>query len=139
MDELFIITSIISPLLGVIVGASSQYFLNKINRTQEAFMNLKIKSYIDFITYKATLARLKKDDKAIIEVLTKIDVSKYKICIYGSEKVVEKLNAFERLDINLEENLCKQRLIELCNEMRKDSNSKELNSKSFEEAIYGSR
>ena len=68
-----------------------------------------------------------------------IDVSKYKICIYGSEKVVEKLNAFERLDINLEENLCKQRFIELCNEMRKDSNSKELNSKSFEEAIYGSR
>ena len=97
MDELFIITSIISPLLGVIVGASSQYFLNKINRTQEAFMNLKIKSYIDFITYKATLARLKKDDKAIIEVLTKIDVSKYKICIYGSEKVVEKPSPFDDL------------------------------------------
>jgi hypothetical protein len=130
MDELFVITSIISPLLGVIVGASSQYFLNKINRTQEAFMNLKIKSYIDF---------LKKDDKAIIEVLIKIDISKYKICIYGSEKVVEKLNAFERLNINLEENLCKQRFIELCNEMRKDSNSKELNSKTFEETIYGSR
>jgi hypothetical protein len=129
MDELFIITSIISPLLGVIVGASSQYFLNKINRTQEAFMNLKIEFYIDFITYKATLARLKKDDKAIIEVLTKNDISKYKICIYGSEKVVEKLTAFERLDINLEENLCKQRFMELCNEMRKDSNSKELNSK----------
>ena len=130
--------AVLVPLAGVVVGALLQYWLSRSSKTRESLMQMRVQAYVDFITSSAELARLSKEAENRSEILAKRGGAKYRIAIYGSKSVVEKLAAFESSDKNRERDKFADRFLSLCEAMRKDSGSLPIDDPEIlRKAIYG--
>ncbi|MCP4367012.1 MAG: hypothetical protein GY797_02690 [Deltaproteobacteria bacterium] len=131
---------VLLPLFGVIIGAVLQHWLSKSAKARESLAQQRVQAYIDFISASAELARLEKESDKRPDVLAKRGSAKYRIVIYGSKDVVEKLAAFESSDKVSEKDKLRYRFLDLCEAMRKDSGSKPLDDmKIIERSIYGAK
>lgn len=105
--------------LGVIVGASLQYFFTKYLENQRHIRTLKTQAYTDYLKYLADSSYA--DDSSKKETLARITDSKARICLYGSKKVLTKLSNFHRLGARFDSVEQKQSFVEVVREMRIDS------------------
>ena len=80
---------IILPLIGVVIGATLQYFLSKAAETRKQQVILKIQAYIDYV--KAINTSIYGDPQEYTQLA---DV-RARVAVYGSSAVIEKIKSFE--------------------------------------------
>jgi len=120
MDEIINYTL---PILGVIIGASLQFFFSKISENKKQQKLLKNNAYADFLSAVAGIAISQKynnKDKEI-EYTILLANSKSKIAVYGSDKVISKIAEFWRIGPNLINPLSLTAFTLLVLEMRNDN------------------
>ena len=105
-------------LFSVLFGASLQYFFTKYLENQRHIRALKTEAYKDYLRYLADSTRLLKNQD---EILARLTDSAARICLYGSERVVEKLAALEKLGGAIKTDEQRQSFVELVAAMRSDS------------------
>ena len=88
----------ILPVVGVLVGASLQYFFSRYLEVRRYQRDLRTQAYLDYIMSVSGLAHLN-DPQGSQErdLLAGAADSKARICLYGSGEVVEAFAAFEKL------------------------------------------
>jgi hypothetical protein len=85
-------------VLGVVAGASLQFFFGKRIEASKQFKLLQTQAYVDFIKGWTGMGRAQffDDKEKEIEYTSLTTEAKVRIAIYGSEKVVKKLSEFIR-------------------------------------------
>lgn len=85
-------------ILGVVLGATVQFFFNRKFETSKQFKLLQTQAYVDFIKGVSGIGRSQffKDKQKEKEFTILIAEARARISIYGSEKVVKKLAEFFR-------------------------------------------
>jgi hypothetical protein len=81
---------IILPLIGVVVGATLQYFFSRSSENRKQQETLKVQSYIDYVKMVNTSLYGNPEE------YTRIADVRARIAVYGSSKVIEKIKAFEK-------------------------------------------
>jgi ATP-dependent protease HslVU (ClpYQ) peptidase subunit len=86
-------------VLGVIVGASLQYFFNKRVELVKQNQSMKIAAYVDFIKAVAgiTLSQRHQDKEKELEFTILLADAKARIAIYGTKEVTEEMANFFQL------------------------------------------
>jgi hypothetical protein len=82
--------------LGVIVGASLQYFFTRFLEERKHRQSLKTTAYTDYIRAVSEAAHIALHDERPA-VLARLADAKTRICLYGSPEVVAALTEFEHL------------------------------------------
>lgn len=85
-------------ILGVVAGASLQFFFGKQIEASKQFKMLQTQAYVDFLRRVAGVAKAQQfgDKEKELEYITLVSDSKTRISIYGSLKVAKKLAEFFR-------------------------------------------
>ena len=83
----------IFSFLGIIVGASLQYFFTRHLDNQKHLRELRAKAYIDYLN---CVSELTHSGKRSSELLTKLTDTKARICLYGSPSTVSAFATFEK-------------------------------------------
>ena len=86
------------PVVGVLVGASPQYFFTRYLEAQRHQRDLRTQAYLDYVKSMSGLAHLN-DPHGSQErdLLASAADAKARICLYGSGKVVAAFASFEAL------------------------------------------
>ena len=106
--------------LGIIVGATLQYFFTTYLETQRHLRELKTQAYTDFLKHLTDRKYLNAtEEKQIVEA--RFTESNARICLYGKASVIEKLAAFLALGGDVSSKQQKEALVALFAEMRSDS------------------
>ena len=111
------------PLVGVVVGASLQYFFTRYLEDVRHRRNLRTESYMDYIKCVCEHANLRAHLKApeMAELLSRTANAKARICLYGSAKAIRRFAIFERLGASMNTEDQRQVFIEMVSAMREDS------------------
>lgn len=122
MNNLSNIVITLLPVLGVIIGASLQYFFSRSAETRKYLAGLRTQAYIDYLRCFAEVKHIGRDNPKIRnELLAKATDAKTRIVIYGSSAVIEALTNFEQLGAVLDTPNAKEKFLTLCNAMRQES------------------
>ena len=109
-------------LIGVAAGATLQFVFGRHAERQKQFLSARTQAYVDYVTSSAELARVSPDNSTLVaEVAARNDVAKYKICIYGSQAVIEALAAVVCSPADTNEIARRKLFISLCSRMRDES------------------
>lgn len=102
------LTGILS-FLGVIIGASLQYFFTRHIDNQRHHRDLRSKAYMDYLKCVCDQALLRpaRGSKEQKEIFARTGDAKARICLYGSSKVISAFSQFEILGATM--NTQKQR------------------------------
>ena len=103
------------PLLFVAIGAALQYVFGRSLETRKQLVVQRAQAYADFFRGFAALAQSRSGDS-----LALVADAKTRICIYGSEKVVFALAAFERAGASTLTDEGAATIIDLMHAMRRD-------------------
>jgi len=91
------LTSIL-PVVGVLVGASLQYFFTRYLEAQRYQRDLRTGAYLDYVKAVSGLAHLDDPQGSQERDLLAIAAdAKARICLYGSRQVVGAFASFEKL------------------------------------------
>jgi hypothetical protein len=112
------------PLVGIVIGATLQYFFTTYLENKRHHRERRTEAYIDFLKYVADAAHTDSSDPKRKEIGARITDSKARICLYGSTKVTAALGSFERLGAQLKSEKQIAAFIELVASMRSDSGTK---------------
>lgn len=104
------------PLLGVLVGASVQYFFGRSLENRKHMRAQKGQAYADYFRAFAAIARLGPTPLLLADLAD----SKTRICIYGGDEVVSRLAEFEREGAETKTHESRRRIATLVEAMRKD-------------------
>ncbi len=114
-------------LLGVMAGASLQYYFSRSTEARKQLMMSRTTAYVDFIRATAGIALYQRRGNAEKEDenIALMTDAKTRIAVYGSKPVVEALAAFWRggAALNSPERL--HAFVVVCQRMREDSTAKE--------------
>jgi len=122
MDNLSTALTALLPVLGVVIGASLQFFFSRFGERRKQLEILRSQAYVDYLRSVAQIAQIDRaDHKKRVEFLAAAADAKTRICVYGSAKVVDALAAFEKGGPALDSSDSLARFLVMCNEMRQQS------------------
>lgn len=113
------------PFLGVIIGASLQYFFTRHIEHQRLLRELRSKAYMDYLKCVCEQAqfRYKEDTKERQELFSRTGDSKARICLYGSNVAIQAFSLFEKLGATMNSVEQRQAFVDMVSIMRTDSGS----------------
>jgi len=116
----------ILPMVGVLLGATLQYWFSKTSERHKHYQALRTQAYIDFIRGVSNLAIAQRsnDKSKQIESLSSLTDAKIRIVIYGSKSVVNKLANFYRNGAILDNPESRNNFLNMCQAMRLEGFSK---------------
>lgn len=84
---------------GVIIGASLQYYFTRHIENQKHLRELRSKSYMDYLKCVCEQAqfKFKPNSKERMDLFSRAADAKSRICLYGSNEVIDAFAQFERL------------------------------------------
>lgn len=123
MDPISNIAIAILPILGVVIGASLQYFFSKSAENRKHLATLRTQAYIDYLRCLSESAHVGRDHpNSRKEILSKAADAKTRISIYGSSAVIEALTSFEKVGAFFKNSpQSEEEFFVLCNAMRRES------------------
>lgn len=128
-------------LVGLIVGASLQYFFTRHIENQRHVRELRSQAYRDFLKSVCEYAnyRPKKDSKEGIELAERTAHAKSRICLYGSTKVIQTYSLWEELGPTMATEEQRAAFISMVKAMRADSGGEAaVNTKDLQNVLLGS-
>ncbi|OZG74492.1 hypothetical protein BTA51_05675 [Hahella sp. CCB-MM4] len=127
-------------LIGLIVGASLQYFYTRHIENQRHIRDLRSKAYMDFLKAVCELANYRpaNDTRERIEISERTADAKARICLYGSAKVIRAYSAWEKLGPAMETEDQRSAFIEMVKLMRIDSGGEvEISNEDLRNVLLG--
>jgi hypothetical protein len=110
------------PILGIVIGASLQYFFSKSSEARRQLTTLRNQAYIDYLQCFAEIKHVGQvNSESRGKILAKATEAKTRIIIYGSTAVVEALIRFEKLGATLDSPEAIEAFLVLCSIMRKEN------------------
>lgn len=128
------------PVIGVIIGASLQFLFSKKSENKKQQNLLKTTAYTDFLKANAGIAISQRfsEKKKEMENFILLTDAKARICIYGSESVIENIAEFERFGAVLDNPKAYKRFTSIVSEMRKDNlKGKDIELSNISQLILG--
>jgi len=128
------------PVIGVIKGASLQFLFSKRSENRKQQNLLKTTAYTDFLKANAGIAITQRfsDKEKEMENFILLTDAKARICIYGSDSVIESITEFERFDPVLDNPKAYKIFTSIVSEMRKDNlNVKDIELNNISQLILG--
>ena len=115
-------TAILS-FVGVVIGASLQYFFTRHIENQKHIRDLRSNAYMDYLRTASELAnyRPKENSKERIDILARTADAKSRVCLYGSNTVIKAFSKFERLGATMGTAEQRDAFTDMVKEMRNDS------------------
>ena len=86
-------------LIGVIIGATLQYFINMKIQKEKLWDDLRTKTYIQYIESTSKLNILE-DKEKLSEARSLRNSARFLITLYGSKEVVQQLNGYVKWEDN---------------------------------------
>lgn len=127
------------PMVGVILGASLQYWLGRASERERQSRTLRSQAYADYLRASAMIATAQKHDSPedYCNGIALMTDAKLRIAIYGSSFIVEALGRFaDNEDLSQPDGVSSY--VSLCQKMRNESLPRECASeKSILRLIYG--
>lgn len=105
------------PLIGVIIGAAVQFFLNRSAEKERQFDTLKTVAYVDYLRAIAASGHLRTDED-LRDAFRDAANAKTRIAVFGSAKVVHALAQFEEVGSVLDNPRARNAFIQLVVAMR---------------------
>ena len=102
-------------MIGVAIGAALQYAFGRSLENRKQLILQRAQAYADFFRGIASLSQGRSTDGLVL-----VADAKTRICIYGSEKVVFQLAAFEKVGASPSTDVGRAALIDLMQAMRRD-------------------
>ena len=122
MQILPVFLTALLPVIGVIIGASLQYFFSKSGEKRKQLEASRNEAYVDYLRSVAQIAKVERSDsKNRSELLAAVADAKTRMCVYGAAGVIVALAAFEKGGPVLDSPDSKARFLVLCNEMRRQN------------------
>ena len=118
-------TTAILSFLGVMIGASLQYFFTRHIEAQRHYRDLRSKAYMDYLKCVCEQAqfRLKENTRERQELFAKTGDAKARICLYGSKEAIEAFSKFEQLGATMNTTEQCRSFTDMVSIMRTDSGS----------------
>ncbi|MFZ2445192.1 MAG: hypothetical protein WAW37_02450 [Syntrophobacteraceae bacterium] len=116
----------ILPVLGVVIGASLQFWFSRATTNWSRLQDRRIQAYVDFLKGVAgtAVAQRFSDKKSEIDSLALLADARARICVYGHSEVITALASFSReTDSMLSSPTACRAFTGLIQVMRKVSNS----------------
>ena len=132
-------TAILS-FIGLIVGATLQYFFTRHIENQRHIRDLRSKAYMDFMQTVCELANMrpKEGSKERNELAQRTADAKARICLYGSSETIQAYSKWEQLGPNMGSEEQRNAFIEMVKLMRADSGSDiKVDSKDLKNVLLG--
>ena len=119
------LTAIFS-FLGVVIGASLQYFFTRHIESQRHQRDLRSKAYMDYLKCVCEQAqfRYQENTKERAELFSRTADSKARICLYGSDNAIAAFSAFEKLGASMNTSEQRMAFTNMVSIMRSDSGNK---------------
>jgi len=137
--EIKLLIGIIS-FIGVVIGASLQYYFTRHIENQRHLRDLRSKAYMDYLKCVTDLAqfRPKENSKEKIELNAKTGDAKARICLYGSNKAIQAFSTFEKLGATMNTEEQRKAFTNMIAIMRTDSGSEQgANSQDIQNILLG--
>lgn len=111
------------PIVGLIIGASLQFFFSRKNENRKQQNLLKTKAYTDFLKANSGISISQKfsDKEKEMEFFILLTDAKARICIYGSDSVINSIAEFERFGAILNDPKAYKLFTTIVSEMRNDN------------------
>ncbi|GLQ31948.1 hypothetical protein [Litoribrevibacter albus] len=118
------LTALIS-FLGVVIGASLQYFFTKHIENQRHLRDLRSQAYMDYLKCVCEQAqfRPKLGSKEQQELFSRTGDAKSRICLYGSREAISAFSNFEKLGASMARQDQRDAFTTMISIMRTDSGS----------------
>ena len=132
-------TGILS-FLGVVIGASLQYFFTRHIDNQRHHRELKSRAYMDYLKCVCDQASLRPSygSKEQKEIFARTGDAKARICLHGSDKAISAFSQFEILGASMNTQEQRDAFTNMVAIMRLDSGSKSIpNGKDIENVLLG--
>ncbi|MCR4377640.1 MAG: hypothetical protein NUV50_06045 [Rhodospirillales bacterium] len=113
------------PFLGLVIGASLQYFFTRHIENQRHIRDLRSKAYMDYLktVSESAIYNPKENSKERVDLMAKTADAKSRICLYGSKKAIHAFSRFEELGAKLNTKDQHQSFTDMVGTMRLDSGS----------------
>ncbi|WP_406643336.1 hypothetical protein [Pectobacterium brasiliense] len=124
------------PFVGIVIGASLQYFFTRHIEYTRSLRDMKTKAYMDYlkgVCEQAQILMIADADNAQEkrrEAFLKVVDAKARICLYGSERVIHTFAEFEKLGSSISTKPQRDAFIKMAMFMRKDAGLKKLPAES---------
>lgn len=128
--------------VGLVIGASLQYFFTRHIENQRHIRELSSKAYMDYLKTVSELAnyRPKEKTKERIDLMVKAADSKARICLYGCRKAIHAFSRFEELGAKIDTEEQRLAFTEMVSAMRLDSGSEiGVEARAFQIVLLGVR
>ncbi|PCJ43634.1 MAG: hypothetical protein COA71_01815 [SAR86 cluster bacterium] len=111
--------------LGVVIGASLQYFFTRHIESQRHVRDLRSKAYMDYLKCVCEQAqfRPKIGTQEQKELFSRTGDAKARICLYGSKQAVSAFSSFEELGAGMVSKEQREAFTAMVSIMRTDSGS----------------
>ncbi len=126
--------------LGVVIGASLQYFFTRHIENQRHLRDLRSKAYMDYLKCVCEQAqyRYKSGSSEQKELFSRTGDAKARICLYGSKKVISAFSCFEELGASMGSPEQRNSFVQMVLDMRNDSGSEDgAKAKEIQNVILG--
>lgn len=109
--------------LGVVIGASLQYYFTRHIENQRHIRDLRSKAYMDYLLSVAEQAQFRYTNNSPerIKLNTKTADAKSRICLYGSSKVIQVFSEFQQLGAIMNTKEQRKAFTDMVQAMRSDS------------------
>ena len=113
--------------VGVVIGASLQYYFTRHIENQRHLRDLRSKAYMDYLKCVTDLAQFqpKANSKEKIDLNARTGDAKARICLYGSNKAIQAFSTFEKLGATMNTNEQRKAFTNMISIMRIDSGSED--------------
>ena len=111
--------------LGIIIGASLQYFFTRHIENQRHLRDLRSKAYMDYLKCVCEQACLRptENSQGKKELFSRTGDAKARICLYGSNKAISSFSCFEKLGASMNTIEQREAFTNMVAVMRTDSGS----------------
>ena len=125
------------PLLGVIVGASLQFWFSRFSEERRGRHTLRSQAYVDFIKAVSSLAAAQRqaNQTKIDDALLQLTDAKARIVVYGSKDVAVALAEFQRQGARLHTEGIRS-FIRLCERMRAEQKADPLSEHDISTILF---
>ena len=122
--------------VGIVVGASLQYFFTRVIEERRHKRDLMTRAYTDYLRSVSEAAHclIQRQSGEGRKLLAQITDAKVRVCLYGSQEVVEKLAAFEKTGAVIRSESQRNAFVQLLRAMRTEDN---ISNRSLETIMLG--
>ncbi len=111
------------PLLGVVIGATMQYWLSRSAESRKQLQLLQSQSYVDYLRAVTKAAHAKSPDAVRLANAEAAD-AKARLAVYGTSGVIAALARFEEAGAVLDNPRTRAAFVALVGEMRQKQGAK---------------